>query len=69
MEFEVNNGREITLEQAEPDGPVSVTTWAAPRGDGTRDCESEYTISPGDFVMMLNWYQHQKRTGNTDLNF
>ena len=54
MEFEVNNERKIKLEQAEPDGPVSVTTWEAPRDDGTMDCESEYTISVGDFVMMLN---------------
>lgn len=33
MEFEVNNERKIKLEQAEPDGPVSVTTWEAPRDD------------------------------------
>ena len=69
MEFEVNNGQKIILEQAEPDGPVNVTTWGAPSSDGTKDCEDEYTITPGDFVMMLNWYRHQKRTGNTDLNF
>ena len=69
MVFEVNNGRKIMLEPTESDGPVSVTTWEAPRDDGTMDCESEYTISPGDFVMILNWYRHQKRTGNTDLNF
>ena len=69
MEFEVNNGRKIKLEQTESDGPVSVTTWEAPRDDGTMDCESEYTISPGDFVMILNCYRHQKRTGNKDVNF
>ena len=69
MEFFVNNGRKIQLEQTEPDGPVRVTTWAPPSGDGTTDCDSEYTISAGDFVMILNWYCHQKRTGNTDLNF
>lgn len=68
MEFFVNNGRRIELEQAEPDGPVNVTTWEAPHDDCT-GCEDEYTITPGDFVMMLNWYRHQKRTGNVDLNF
>ena len=69
MEFKVNNGRTIKLEQSEPDGPVSVTTWEAPDRDGNVGCDSEYTISPGDFVMMLNWYRYQKRMGNTDLNF
>ncbi len=69
MEFEVNNGRKIVLEQAEPDGLVNVTTWEAPGDDGVRDCESEYTISPGDFVMMLNWYRYQKDIGNTCLDF
>lgn len=68
MELFVNNGRKIVLEQAEPDGPVNVTTWKMPHDD-VRGCEDEYTITPGDFVMMLNWYRHQKRTGNTDLNF
>lgn len=53
MEFFVNNGRKIELEQAEPDGPVKVTAWGAPHDDYT-DCEDEYTITPGDFVMMLN---------------
>lgn len=68
MEFFVNNGRKIELEQAESDGPVNVTTWRAPHDDYT-GCEDEYSITPGDFVMMLNWYRHQKRTGNVDLNF
>lgn len=68
MEFFVNNGRRIVLEQNGPDNPVNVTVWGAPHEDHT-DCEQEYTITPGDFVMILNWYQHQKRTGNTDLNF
>ena len=68
MEFFVNNGRKIELEQAEPDGPVNVTAWGVPHDDYT-DCEDEYTITPGDFVMMLNWYRHQKRTGSVDLNF
>ena len=69
MEFQVNNGRKIKLEQVKPDGQVIVTTWGAPNDDGITDCENEYTITPGDFVMMLNWYQHQKRAGNTNLNF
>lgn len=69
MEFEVNNGRKIILVQSKPDGPVNVSTWGASSGDREGSCEDWYTITPGDFVMMLNWYRHQKRTGNTDLNF
>lgn len=69
MEFYVNNGQKIKLEQAGPDGTVNVTIWEAPDRDMNVGCESEYTISPWDFVMMLNWYCYQKRTGNTDLNF
>lgn len=35
MEFFVNNGRKIELEQAEPDGPVNVTAWGVPHDDYT----------------------------------
>lgn len=68
IEFNVNNQRKIQLTQTEPDGAVTVTTWEAER-NGVRDVESEYQISPGDFVMMLNWYRYQKENGNPDLNF
>lgn len=68
MEFEVNNQRKIELEQTNPDGLVHVTTWSAEQG-GIREVESEYDISPGDFVMMLNWYRYQKENGNPNLNF
>lgn len=68
MEFEVNNQRKIELEQTNPDSLVHVTTWGAERG-GIREVESEYDISPGDFVMMLNWYRYQKENGNPNLIF
>lgn len=68
MEFEINNQRKIQLTQTEPDGAVTVTTWEAER-NGVREVESEYQISPGDFVMMLNWYRYQKENGNPNLNF
>lgn len=68
IEFNVNNQRKIQLTQTEPDGAVTVTTWEAER-NGVREVESEYQISPGDFVMMLNWYRYQKENGNPDLNF
>ena len=68
MEFEINNQRKIQLTQTEPDGAVTVTTWEAEQ-NGVREVESEYQISPGDFVMMLNWYRYQKENGNPNLNF
>lgn len=68
IEFSVNNQRKIQLTQTEPDGAVTVTTWDAER-NGVREVESEYQISPGDFVMMLNWYRYQKENGNPNLNF
>lgn len=68
MEFEINNQRKIQLEQAESDGAVTVTVWDAER-NGIREVEDECKISPGDFVMMLNWYRCQKESGNQDLHF
>lgn len=68
IEFFVNNGRKIRLKQNEPDGIVNVTTWKVYR-DGTQGCENAYTITPGDFVMMLNRYRYQKRNGNKTLDF
>lgn len=68
IQFNVNNQREIQLTQTEPDGVMTVTTWDAER-NGIREVESEYQISPGDFVMMLNWYRYQKENGNPNLNF
>lgn len=64
MKFKVNNGRTIEVFQAREDGPVYVTTYSS-KGD-EEDCE---IISPGDFVMMLNWYRYQKENGNENLNF
>ena len=68
MEFEVTNGRKIELFQKEPDGPVQVFTFSADGRPGRR-WAGIHTISPGDFVMLLNWYVHQKRNGNESLTF
>lgn len=68
IEFEVNNQRKIQMEQAEPDGAVTVTAWEAEQ-NGIREVDYEYEISPEDFVMMLNWYIYQKENGNPNLNF
>ena len=69
--FEVNNDRRIRVSQREIDGPVAVRILSAP--DDVYRCrrhiESEYEITPGDFVMMLNWYRYQKAQGNNALMF
>ena len=45
------------------DGNVIVTTWGAEK-NGVREVENEYTISPADFIMLLNLHQYLKETGN-----
>lgn len=67
MIFKVNNGRHIQVSQTKPDGPVKAETFA-PKGDNMTK-EQSINISPGDFVMMLNWYRYQKENGNENLNF
>jgi len=64
-----NNQRQIVLEQARSDGAIAVTVWGAPTKDGIKPRETEYSISPGDFVSMLNWYRYQKNHGNKNLMF
>lgn len=69
MIFKVNNGRHIQVSQIKPDGTVKIETFA-PAGDKlTMAKEQSIDISPGDFVMMLNWYRYQKENGNKNLNF
>ena len=70
LELAVNNDRRIRLKQSEIDGLITVRTLSAPTDVfGHRDLESEYEISAGDFVMMLNWYRYQKTQGNDALIF
>ena len=50
ISFDVNNGGKLEIRQAKHDGNISVNT-----GEG-----SEYNISAGDFVMLLNFYKYVK---------
>lgn len=54
LEFKVNNKGILTVKQSSPDAAVTVAI--------TRDgkTENNYTISNGDFVMLLNLYQYIK---------
>lgn len=49
MLFNVNNNQVLTVTQDHPDSWVYVETL-----------ESDYRIAPGDFVMLLNYYNYIK---------
>lgn len=57
ISFEVNNGGKLTLKQEKHDGAVKVEVRFT-YGDGRK-----FTISAGDFVMLMNYYQYQKERG------
>ena len=54
LEFEINNKGILTVEQSSPDAAVTVAIIR----DGK--AENNYTISNGDFIMLLNLYRHIK---------
>lgn len=57
ISFEVNNGGTLALAQEKHDGAVKVEVRFTD-GDGRK-----FTISAGDFVMLMNYYQYQKERG------
>lgn len=60
--FEVNNQGIMRLIQETHDGPVDVIVFNAPI-DGVRGVRHGDVISPGDMVMLMNYYRHQKEHG------
>ena len=54
--FDVNNEGLMKLTQLEHDGTVKLTTVR--RGSHNE----QYIISPGDFVMLMNYYRQQKQS-------
>lgn len=59
IEMEINNGRTMQLAQQDYDGTISLTTYNSKSGL----VDHEEDISPGDMVMLLNYYRHQKAKG------
>ena len=59
--FDVNNSRKLRLFQQEHDGPVFIQTLDAAGFPEPTDEEEE--ISPGDFVMLVNYFRYCKRSG------
>ena len=57
ISFDVNNQRQLVLSQDNHDSAVIVTTEY--RGEIETDCKP-VKISAGDFVMLINLYQHIK---------
>lgn len=57
ISFEVNNGGTLALKQEKHDGAVNANVLF-PDGDFR-----EFAISPGDFVMLMNYYRYQKERG------
>lgn len=55
ISFNVNNGLTLSLNQSGHDKDVTVTAH-----DGNKPPEREYTISNGDFVMLLNFFRYVK---------
>lgn len=54
LHFSINNGRELDFTQYSYDGSVFVSAH-----DGLT-CEYEIEITPGDFIMLWNYYQYVK---------
>lgn len=64
MEFEINNNQTLVVKQYGFDSDVIVEAL-----DNKDVTVREYSITPGDFITMLNWYQYQIEIGNLDLNY
>lgn len=60
ISFDVNNQRTMTLVQRQHDGQTLIIIEGP---DGTHESidDDEAFISPGDFVMLINYYRTCKR--------
>lgn len=59
IEMEINNGRTMQFAQQDYDGTILLTTYNTKSGL----VDHEEDISPGDMVMLFNYYRHQKDKG------
>lgn len=62
ISFEINNQRTMQLVQRSHDGSTLLIIKNQ-HGDHESIPDSEAFISPGDFVMLVNYYRECKRTG------
>jgi hypothetical protein len=54
--MKINNGRAMQLVQKSFDGTITLETYETKTGI----TDYEGNISPGDMVMLINYYRHQK---------
>ncbi len=59
IKLKVNNNRSIEITQEVEDGKIYVDVL-----ESNGDLDYQYSISAGDMVMLLNYYQYQKDKGN-----
>jgi hypothetical protein len=57
IELRINNQRIMLLKQPEEYGDILVEAGSASEVDDV------FTISNGDFLMLINYYRHQKENG------
>jgi hypothetical protein len=57
ISVEVNNGKILSLSQEKHDGSILL------RSGRVGEVGSEWVISAGDFVMLMNYYRYQKAAG------
>ena len=60
--FEVNNGRKLQLIQREHDGETEIVTFDA-RGERETPGGEATAISPGEFVLLVDYFRQCKREG------
>lgn len=57
ISVDINNGRKMILEQYKHDGGIRVTTTYGKMVD------NGFNLSPGDLVMLINYYRQQLDKG------
>ena len=62
ISFEVNNQRKMKLVQRQHDG-ATLLVIEDQHGDHESITDEEAFISPGDFVMLINYYRACRREG------
>ena len=66
ISFDVNNQRTMNLIQRCHDGKTLIVI-EGPNGDLEIAPDNESYISPGDFVLLIDYYRNCKRTGKSIL--
>jgi len=60
--FEVNNGRKLRLIQRKHDGDTEIVTFDA-HGEQENSNGEATVISPGEFVLLVDYFRQCKREG------